>query len=147
MSQSQIVMVIGTTGAGKTTLIQHLLYGKAHYKKTQSVEYIKNFIDTPGEYIELPHFYRAIIVTSYDADKIVFVQAANEQNSIFPPNFASLFTKEVIGVVTKIDMGGDLERAKKHLTQAGAGAIFVVDYNDETTLTKLEEYLFGKEEE
>ncbi|MCG4585027.1 EutP/PduV family microcompartment system protein, partial [Anaerosalibacter bizertensis] len=45
-------MLIGETGSGKTTLKQALNNEKIRYKKTQSLEYSRNILDTPGEYIE-----------------------------------------------------------------------------------------------
>jgi ethanolamine utilization protein EutP len=46
------VMLIGRTGAGKTTLIQALEGMALDYSKTQAVEYLDKYIDTPGEYSE-----------------------------------------------------------------------------------------------
>lgn len=96
-------MIIGRSGSGKTTLIHNILYGKSNAKKTQSIERLHNLIDTPGEYIENPRLYRAILLTSYDVDSVVLVIDSEEDSSIFPPEFASAFNREVIGVVTKID--------------------------------------------
>ena len=42
------IMLIGPSAAGKTTLIQRLIDEEIKYDKTQAVEYIGNFIDTPG---------------------------------------------------------------------------------------------------
>lgn len=41
------IMLIGPSAAGKTTLIQRLIDEEIKYDKTQAVEYIGNFIDTP----------------------------------------------------------------------------------------------------
>lgn len=101
------VMIIGRSGSGKTTLIHNILYGKSNAKKTQSIERLHNLIDTPGEYIENPRLYRAILLTSYDVDSVVLVIDSEEDSSIFPPEFASAFNREVIGVVTKIDKKKD----------------------------------------
>ena len=46
------IMLIGPSAAGKTTLIQRLIDEEIKYDKTQAVEYIGNFIDTPGEYMQ-----------------------------------------------------------------------------------------------
>ena len=43
------IMLIGASAAGKTTLIQRLIDKEIKYDKTQTIEYIGNFIDTPGE--------------------------------------------------------------------------------------------------
>lgn len=123
-------MMIGRSRAGKTTLIEHLVYGKATSKKTQSIERVENFIDTPGEFMENPHFYKALLVTSYDADLIIMVEEADEEQSLFPPNFTSAFNRPVIGVITKVDKGGDVEKVKNNLKRAGAEKIFAINYQE-----------------
>lgn len=37
-----------------------------------------SIIDTPGEYIENPNYYRGIILNSYDADIVIFMNEAGE---------------------------------------------------------------------
>ncbi|MDO5713138.1 MAG: EutP/PduV family microcompartment system protein [Tissierellia bacterium] len=135
------ILLIGRSSSGKTTLLEHLLYGSSSCKKTQSVERVKNFIDTPGEYIEIPTFYNALIITSYDADVIMLIGEAVEHHSIFPPNFGSAFRKPIIGVITKVDQGGSVDRAREHLQKAGAKDIFIIDYRKPKTLVELENYL------
>ncbi|MDO5713161.1 MAG: EutP/PduV family microcompartment system protein [Tissierellia bacterium] len=135
------IMIIGRSHGGKTTLIEHLVYGKSKSRKTQSIERIANFIDTPGEYLEIPHYYKALLITSYDADLIIMLEEATEEHSLYPPKFSSAFQKPVIGVITKVDQGGDVEKIKKNLKRAGAEKIFVIDYRKPETLNKLKEYL------
>lgn len=138
-------MMIGKTRAGKTTLMQHLLYGESKYKKTQSIEFLKNFIDTPGEYVELPSMYHALLITSYEAGIIIFVVDSKEETSFFPPNFAQAFNREVIGVVTKLDQGGDYEQAQKQLVKAGVKKIFPINYGQPETVDALKSYLLEKD--
>lgn len=42
------IMLIGPSAAGKTTLIQRLIDKEIKYDKTQTVEYVGNYIDTPA---------------------------------------------------------------------------------------------------
>lgn len=115
------IMLVGTTGAGKTTLIQALREEAIKWKKTQMVTYQDEFIDLPGEYLDIPRFHRVIIVTAMDASLIILVQPANSQQQNIPPGFASLFNQPVIGVITKVDLpGADVEKAKNLLQLAGA---------------------------
>ena len=118
------IILIGRSTAGKTTLCQRL-----HYYKTQTVQVInKNMIDTPGEYLERRGFRGALIVTSADADIILMVQDATEGGTMFPPLFCSMFAgKPCVGIVTKADLADEeqIERAKKYLKDAGAGALYV----------------------
>ena len=138
------IMLVGKTRTGKTTLIQHLLYGEAQYKKTQAIEFLENFIDTPGEYIELPTMYHALLITSYEVSIILFLIDSQEKSSVFPPNFAQAFNREVIGVVTKLDLGGDYEKAKDQLIKAGVKEVFPINYDDPSTVQALKDYLWDK---
>lgn len=101
------VIMVGRTEVGKTTLANTLMYGSPEARKTQSIGRIGSIIDTPGEFVENPIYYRAILLNAYDADIVLFLNEANEKESIFPPNFAASFNREVIGVITKTDLGGD----------------------------------------
>lgn len=138
------ILFIGKSGCGKTTLTQKINGESLNYKKTQSVEYYDNIIDTPGEYLENRMLYNALMVSSYDTDVIGMVQAVNDDDSKFPPGFASAFTKPVIGIVAKADLEGNLEKIKESLYIAGAEEIFVVSAYDSTGIDKLKEYLRKK---
>jgi ethanolamine utilization protein EutP len=122
------LMLIGETGSGKTTLKQALSDKEIKYCKTQSLDYSENILDTPGEYIENRRYYNALIISSVDCDIVCFVQDSTSKRNIFPPNFASIFGKKSIGIITKIDCAGsDIENAEKFLKQAGVEKIFYVD--------------------
>ncbi|MBU3177447.1 EutP/PduV family microcompartment system protein [Clostridium estertheticum] len=138
------LMLIGKTSCGKTTLTQALNEKKLFYKKTQTVEIIDSIIDTPGEYIESRFFYNALIITSVDSDVIAMVQDCTEENSVFPPNFASRFAKPVIGIITKIDLcyeENKIKIAEEFLLNAGVERIFKVSAFDRQGVEDLKEYL------
>lgn len=133
---------MGAVGCGKTTLVQALRRVEKKYKKTQVMEYHEKIIDTPGEYLENRRFYNALIVASYDCDGIALVQDASCTRCVFPPNFSNIFTKPVIGIITKIDKTEiDLIFARKCLELAGAKIIFEVSGLKGTGLEKIEEYI------
>lgn len=146
------VMLIGRTGCGKTTLTQALNGEKIHYKKTQTVEITENVsakrinvIDTPGEYIENRCYYKALIVTSADSDVIVLLQDCTDEDSIFPPGFGSIFSKPVIGVVTKCDLCKDesqITKAKEVLINAGAEEIITISSTEKTGLENFNKYIY-----
>ncbi|MEL7566055.1 MAG: EutP/PduV family microcompartment system protein [Dehalobacterium sp.] len=114
------VMLVGAVGSGKTTLARVLNREEKMVTKTQSLEYSSCSIDTPGEFVENPSYYRALFATSLEADAVIFVQDATRSRSIFPPGFAAAFSKSTIGVVTKIDHPeADAVKAKGFLKSLG----------------------------
>ena len=74
------IMLIGPSAAGKTTLIQRLIDEEIKYDKTQAVEYIGNFIDTPGEYMQQRGYWGSLTITSHDADIIGLVQDCSSED-------------------------------------------------------------------
>jgi len=123
-----MIMLIGPVGAGKTTLLYALQNSCQKVQKTQSICFSDGGIDTPGEYAQIPRFYSALMVTSYQADMILLVQDATERRATLPPGFAAMFPCAVTGVITKIDApGADCDQAAKWLTLTGIkDAIFQV---------------------
>lgn len=135
---------MGRSGSGKTTLTQWINGTNLKYQKTQAIEYEGQIIDTPGEYIENKHYYRALILSSYDSDVVALVQDATDGESIFPPNFAAIFNKQIIGIVTKIDHeNADIERATMYLKNAGCEEIIKVSAVCDIGIEKLEQLLEG----
>ena len=78
------LMLIGRSGAGKTTLVQCIKALPLEYSKTQVIQYSEEFIDLPGEYLENRGLYRAIIVTAAEADAIGLVVDAATEDNCFP---------------------------------------------------------------
>lgn len=136
------LMLIGKTGVGKTTLVQKINNAKIEYEKTQMVKYIDGIIDTPGEYVENRMYYKSLNVISIDATCIGLVQPSTEDISIFPPNFASMFSnKKVIGIVTKIDLKKDTTIAIDLLNLAGVDEIIEIEEGREAV--QLKQYMGG----
>ncbi len=136
------LMLIGQTECGKTTLLQALRGAPLCYQKTQALECDAVSIDTPGEYLENRRLNSALIITSYEADVIGLVHSAATSQAIFAPLFASVFTKPVVGIVTKADANGaDIARANAHLTAAGATRLFVTSAFSGLGIEALLEYL------
>ncbi|GEO73348.1 ethanolamine utilization protein EutP [Levilactobacillus namurensis] len=140
-------MFVGAIGCGKTTLLQRLNRLTIHYNKTQSVEFFKNIIDTPGEFIEHRRMYTNIATTAMDADVVVLLQSATDQRLIFPEAFSTMFGRPVVGVVTKIDLVTTLDQlkwAEKQLKEAGAQRIFEVSALKGLQLDEFQAYLEKK---
>ena len=142
--EKKTIILIGRSAAGKTTLCQFISNEALKYHKTQTVQ-VRNetMIDTPGEYLERRSMRGALQVTSADADVIVFVQDAREDGSMFPPSYASSFSKPVIGVVTKSDVANEkqIDRAQKYLKLAGAAEVFVTSSFEGTGFEGFLKYL------
>lgn len=136
------ILLVGKTGSGKTTLTQALQGLALHYRKTQAVSYSGCIVDTPGEYLENRRYYNALIASSTQCDVIGLVQDGTAPNSVFPPKFAFMFTKKVIGIVSKLDLEKcNRERAEKFLRWAGAEEIVCISSVDKVGLADLEQYL------
>lgn len=138
----QKVMLVGPVGAGKTSLIHALQKDPKQAEKTQSIQFYDGAIDTPGEYAQIPRFYSALMVTAMNASVVVIVQDATDFKMNLPPGFATMFSRPVIGVVTKIDVPGiDKGKVKSRLVAAGVkGPIFFISSLTGEGLDELIEY-------
>ncbi len=136
------IILIGRSEAGKTTLTQALKNEKITYKKTQYVNYFDVIIDTPGEYIQTARLGHALALYSYEADVVGLLLAADEPYSLYPPNITCMVNRDVIGIVTKIDVeGGDRERAARWLKLTGCKKIFYVNSKTNEGVSDILEYL------
>lgn len=132
------VMLIGSSGSGKTTLIQRLQNMPLQYDKTQVAEYIGNYIDTPGEYMQYRWFLNSLTILSHDAEIVAFVQDAGDENCWLSAGIASIFSKPVIGIITKSDSAtADIVRAKRYLEHAGVRRFFVTSAVEEIGIKEL----------
>ena len=122
------LMLIGRSEAGKTTLTQALRQKPIEYEKTQSVSKDDLLIDTPGEYIQTKNLGTALAIYSYEADVIALLLGADEPYSLYSPCITNMTTKEVIGIITKIDhKNANITNAEKWLKLAGCKKIFKVN--------------------
>ncbi len=122
------VIFIGASMAGKTTLTQAMFKEQLRYHKTQTLDVVGGMvIDTPGEYLERGRLRGNLAVASSEADVVVLLQSATADISYFPPQFASMFSKPTVGVVTKADAAApeQLKEAERRLQRAGVARIFV----------------------
>lgn len=116
MGKRNRCMMLGSIGAGKSTLTKALLGHEKKAVKTQALVYDDWIVDTPGEYTENPMYYKNIMATSLEVTHVLFLQDATKKKTIFPPGFSTGINKLPIGVVTKSDSEkADLQRAIKQL--------------------------------
>lgn len=136
------IILIGKSGSGKTTLIQKLLNQPSEYRKTQSLEYFKSIIDTPGEYLENKNYYKALLISSIECDAILLLQDSCDEVCFYPPGFATMFNKHTIGIITKIDCyPSNIEGTMRCLTNAGVEKVFMISSYTEEGLYELRKYL------
>lgn len=137
------IILIGNVACGKTTLAQKLNDLKLDYKKTQAIEVYQQTIDTPGEYLENRSLLKSLMVTSVDAELVVFVQDASQDRFCFSPGMACAFPLPVAGVVTKIDLADNvsIDNARELLALAGADPVFCVSPVTGAGMEDLENFL------
>lgn len=136
------ILLVGRSGAGKTTLTQALKGKEISYHKTQYINNYDVIIDTPGEYAENKMLARALILFSYEADIVGLLMSAMEDYSLYSPNIVSLGTREVIGIVTQIDRpGARIDLATMWLELAGCKKIFYVSSVTGEGVADILEYL------
>jgi ethanolamine utilization protein EutP len=121
------VMIIGPVGAGKSTLLKALELLTGNIKKTESIQYGRLAIDTPGEMMQIPYLYNAFILNSSRAALILFMANAKKYTRM-PPKIALALKAPAFGVVSQIDGAGEAEirRAEAVLETAGLKKIFRV---------------------
>lgn len=111
-------MLIGSIGAGKSTLTNALLGREVEAYKTQSLIYYDWIVDTPGEYTENPFFYKNIMATALEVTHVFYLQDATNRKVIFPHGFSTGISKMPIGVITKSDHSdADIPRSLEMLRQ------------------------------
>lgn len=137
------IILVGHVACGKTTLCQRLNDMEMKYKKTQALEVIHQTIDTPGEYVERRSLFHALVVTSVEADQVLFVQDASQDRFMFSPGQASAFPIPVAGVVSKADVAShkQVQQAKELLELAGASPVFVVSAYTGQGVEELKQFL------
>lgn len=122
------IILIGRSGAGKTTLAQALRGERTEYHKTQYVNHFDCLIDTPGEYAQTHKLGHALALYSYEADVVGLLLSATEPYSLYPPNITCMVNREVVGIVTHEDVpGARPDRAARWLALSGCKRIFHVN--------------------
>lgn len=140
------ILLIGGIGSGKTSLRQYLSQENVSYRKTQVLEFSDWFIDCPGEYLEIPRYHYVLIDASHRVSVICALQDATKKQSFFVPQFLKVFSKPVLGVITKIDLSdADVDRASTLLNFAGLRdsqeVIFPVSVKTGEGVNRLKNYL------
>ncbi len=122
------LLLVGSVGCGKTTLLQRLEGTQLSYSKTETIYTAGQVVDTPGEYLEVPWFKHALRLASFEVELVVLLASATVSEAKFPPGFTTFFAPPSIGVVTKTDIAdpAQIAVAGDHLRLAGVSEIFEV---------------------
>lgn len=130
MPRSSNIVLMGPAGAGKSTLMQALKGSDVNgIRKTQTIEFHGSFVDTPGEYLHLPHFHHVLVSEANRAHAVLLVQDATSEMLQLPPGFVRSFRRPVMGAITKIDRPeARVSRARKWMEIAGVApqSVFAV---------------------
>lgn len=123
------ILLVGESGAGKSTFRQRLLAQPIEYAKTQAMEVYDGIVDSPGEYLERSFYWRALQFTSYDVDAVALLLDPTAQMTRMPPGFTTSFACPVFGVVTKSTLATaeQVAAARQRLSGEGASPVLVVD--------------------
>ncbi len=136
------IILMGRSGAGKTTLIEALRGEELIYRKTQYINYDSDFMDTPGEYAEGKDLGGALAVYSYEADVVGLVLSATDDYCIFPPACAPVANRPVVGVVTQCDDPlARPELAAMRLELCGCERVFFTSAKEKRGIDELLNYL------
>lgn len=136
------IVLVGRSESGKTTLTQALRGEQIQYQKTQYVNHFDVIIDTPGEYIQTKSLGHAIALYAYEADVVGMLLSATEPYSLYPPNCTCMVNREVVGIVTKVDVeGANPKQAEKWLRLSGCKKIFFVNAKENEGIVEILEYL------
>lgn len=124
---------IGSTYSHVERVVQRLLEGNKTLLRPMAVYREGNCVLTPGEYIENPWYFSALLVSSYDVDTVILVYRLGEPFNPYPPATAGAFNRNVVGiVVTNVALDTpQLGESVRLLRLAGANDICVVMESEE----------------
>lgn len=124
---------VGSTYSHVETVVQRLLGVKKTLSRPMAVYREGNCVLTPGEYIENPWYFSALLVSSYDVDTVVLGYRLGEPFNPYPPATAGAFNRNVVGVVVTNDAldVSQIGESVRLLRLAGANDICVVMESEE----------------
>jgi len=123
------ILLMGGTGSGKSDLVRVLSDEQYSPRRLMAVEHCGPFVNTPGEFLENRRFYPALITTAAECDMVLMLASATHASCLIPPQFATMFNRTVLGVVTRADAPqANVERARRFLQGAGVRTILVTDF-------------------
>ena len=136
------IMLVGETGSGKTLLARCLVGEGFVPRRAMAVQYHGPLVIAPGEFLENRRFYPALITTAAHCDILLFIQDATRPTCLFPPGFAALFNRTVVGVISGTErVTADVARAQRFLHSAGVRHMVLWNAETGTGLESLKNLL------
>lgn len=138
------ILIIGEHASCKEKLIQLLLKKDIPIRKAMAMNYYDFLVDAPSEFLENKNFFNALITASFSCECILMVININQKSSLIPPNFAPLFQKKVLGIVTynTVEINENIKkRAERFLKHAGIEQICFINIQTCDGLEALEKSL------
>lgn len=119
-------------------------YGASHCanQRAMALSYCGPFVLTPSEFLENRRFYHALIAEAARCNAVFMLQNALSSTSPYPPGFARMFNRPVVGVVPHaFSPNAHPERAVRFLQLAGARRIEQICVAHPETLAGLREFM------
>lgn len=136
------IIFMGRSECGKTSLTQAMRGETITYHKTQYINAFDVIIDTPGEYAECSRLAGALAIYACEADVVGLLLSAIEPFSLYPPCVTGISSREVVGIVTKIDhRDAQIRQAARWLRLAGCRKIFYISSYTGEGIPELLSYL------
>lgn len=133
---------MGARRSGKARLIAALSGQPVVSNHVMAVEFYGQCINTPSEFLENRFFYTSLITAAIDCEIIAMVQNATHTVSLFPPLFASMFNRQVVGIVTDVELpDARPDLAERFLRSAGVRQCVQVNFSKGDGLEYLQSLL------
>ncbi len=139
-------LLIGEHASRKEKLIPLLLDKEIKISRAMAIKHYDFIVHSPSEFLEKRYLINSLITTSFNCDCILLVMGDLQKSTRFPPAFASLFTKPVIGIITTQDVENwqeseNKKRAEKFLQRTKVKTIISIDLKTGEGLGELKKIL------
>ena len=124
-------MWIGSTYCHVEKVVENLLDLPYSLSRPMAIYRKESCLLTPGEYIENPWYFSALLVSSYDVETVIIVYRLGEPFNPYPPATAGAFNRDVVGVLVVPNSINEhtyhqIQNAKRLLELAGAMQVCIV---------------------
>lgn len=95
MQNLRSTLWVGSTYCHIEKVVKNILDLPYSLPRPMAIYRKENCLLTPGEYIENPWYFSALLVSSYDVEVVVFVYLLGEPYNPYPPATAGAFNREI----------------------------------------------------